>query len=146
LPGVSSAPPAVQSHVPPPASPAAAARPAARTDAPPPRDDAALVRAAIDGYRRAYNSLDAGAAARVWPTVDAAALGRAFRQLRSQSLTFDRCAVDIGGELARVECDGQSEWVAGVGDSSPRTARRTWHFDLSRADRTWTIVRVNVSQ
>jgi hypothetical protein len=150
LPGVSSALPGVQSYVPPPAPPAGAAASAsaerAAIDARPPRDDGALVRAAVEGYRRAYNSLDAGAAARVWPTVDAAALARAFRQLRSQSLTFDRCAVDIGGELARVECDGQSQWVPGVGDRSPKTARRTWHFDLSRADTAWTIVHVNVSQ
>jgi hypothetical protein len=59
---------------------------------------------------------------------------------------FDRCAMDVGGELARVECEGRSEWVPAVGDSSLRTARRTWHFDLSRADRGWTIVRVNVTQ
>jgi hypothetical protein len=147
LPGVSSTLPAVQPYIPPPRPPAAGGDASARrADAPPPRDDAALVRATIDGYRRAYNSLDAGAAARVWPTVDAAALGRAFRQLRSQSVTFDRCTIDIGGELARVECAGRSEWVAGVGDRSPRSAERTWHFDLSRADRGWTIVRVNVSQ
>jgi hypothetical protein len=145
LPGVTSTLPAAPPYVTPPASPTATAS-ARRADTPPPRDDGALVRAAIEGYRRAYNTLDAGAAAKVWPTVDAAALARAFRQLRSQSLTFDRCAVDIGGELARVECDGESEWVPGVGDSSPRTARRTWHFDLSRADAAWTIVRVNVSQ
>jgi hypothetical protein len=146
LPGVPSPISPVQPYVPPPAPPPAVAATARNADAPPPRDDAALVRAAIEGYRRAYNSLDADAAARVWPTVDAAALGRAFKQLRSQSLTFDRCAVNIGGELARVECDGRSEWVPGVGDRSPRTASRTWHFDLSRADRAWTIVRVNVSQ
>ncbi|HYM24104.1 MAG TPA: hypothetical protein VEU08_12885, partial [Vicinamibacterales bacterium] len=60
----------------------------------PPNDDQ-LVRQALQRYRSAYEELDAPSARAVYPAINEAALARAFDGLRSQTLTFDACEVQV---------------------------------------------------
>ena len=64
------------------------------------------IRRALNSYREAYQSLDASAAAAVWPSVDRRALTRAFATLKSQGLEFERCAITMSDTHATVSCRG----------------------------------------
>ncbi|HEY2431040.1 MAG TPA: hypothetical protein VGI12_00100 [Vicinamibacterales bacterium] len=108
-------------------------------DVPPPTQT--VVRRVLDRYAAAYSSLDAEAAARVWPRVDRAALASAFDALESQQITLGDCRVDVSGELARATCAGSASWVPKVGGADPHTESRRWTFDLARAGSDWQIVR-----
>jgi hypothetical protein len=90
-------------------------------------------------YARAYASLDASAAAAVWPTVDEKALARAFRDLASQNVSFDTCAIDIRGAVANASCQGEASYVVKVGSREQRTEPRTWRFELRRDGEAWKI-------
>jgi hypothetical protein len=96
-------------------------------------------RTAVDEYRQAFNSLDAMAAQRVWPTVDRRALDRAFRQLATQSISFDRCEVTTAGVAGKAVCNGRATWAPTVGDRTPRDEARTWRFTLAQRGSRWVI-------
>ena len=123
----------------------AAVPPAARAAAPavatplPVADDSSLVRETLQRYRRAYNGLDAQLAHAVYPVLDQAALAHAFATLRSQSLEFDSCSVDVRGESARAVCRGSARYVPNIGSRTPRTERRVWTFTLEKMDGGWKI-------
>ena len=104
-----------------------------------PRADVA-VRRTLDRYAAAYNELDAAAAQRVWPTVDRAALARAFDALASQRVSLGDCRIEIASATARADCAGSATWSARIGDGSSRTEARRWTFDLERAGDEWQIV------
>ena len=111
-----------------------------------PPDAATVAKSAIlatlEGYRSAYSALDARAARQVWPSVNEAALTRAFSQLAAQSVSFSSCGVEIKGQFAQAYCVGEVAFVTKVGSRTPRVEVRNWTFDLRRVGETWHIDRV----
>jgi hypothetical protein len=97
------------------------------------------IQRALQRYEVAYEHLDASAAKAVWPTVDVRALSRAFDNLRSQEITFDRCDLRIMGTNARASCRGKGTFVPKVGSRDPYTIQREWAFQLQKVNDTWTI-------
>ncbi|HEX2443592.1 MAG TPA: hypothetical protein VHJ77_06565 [Vicinamibacterales bacterium] len=119
------------------------AEPPAPEVAPPPAPprarsfDSGAVREVVEEYRRAYERLDAKAAASIWPTVDVAALARAFNGLSSQHLEYERCVVSGNGDEARVWCKGRAAYAPKVG--RPWSAPREWLFQVRRDADVWRI-------
>jgi hypothetical protein len=111
----------------------------------PVRGDEDHIRAALTQWRTAYSALDARAARAVWPTVDARALERAFQDLKSQDLRFDRCDLTVNGGSAQAACSGRAIYVPRVGNQSPKTAPREWTFELQKRDERWTIASARAS-
>jgi hypothetical protein len=107
---------------------------------------AGAARSAVDEYRRAFNALDANAAVHVWPTVDRRALDRAFRQLATQSITFDQCDVTTNGVSGKAVCSGRATWAQAVGDKNPRAESRTWRFTLAQRGNRWIITDAAVAR
>ena len=105
-------------------------------------DDEAI-RVVLGGYRAAYEKLDVAAARSVWPTVDAAALARAFGGLRSQGIRFQECKVDVNGARAHAHCTGWSTFVPRVGSRNPQSLWLEWRFTLQRGGEGWTIADVS---
>jgi hypothetical protein len=107
--------------------------------------DERLVGYVLQRYRQAYESLDVSAAQTVWPTVDARALGAAFRQLAGQRVTFDSCGVQVSGSgfQATARCTGQAEFVPKVGGRRAYTAAGEWVFDLQKENAAWRIINAN---
>jgi hypothetical protein len=131
-----------------PAPAAVAVTPAVHVDPPPGepiRRDEDHIRAALTQWRTAYSSLDAGAARAVWPSVDARALERAFQDLKSQDLRFDRCELTVNGGSAQAACRGRAVYVPRFGNQSPKTAPREWTFELEKRDERWTIASARAS-
>jgi hypothetical protein len=109
--------------------------------------DERLVSSVLQQYRAAYESLDVNATQSIWPTVDARALGAAFRQLAGQRVTFDSCGVRVSGSgsQATARCTGQAEYVPKVGNRRAYVASGEWVFDLAKQDAAWRIVNANAS-
>jgi hypothetical protein len=123
---------------PPPRGSEAAASPAEARTA-----DRDKVRAVLSRYEAAYSGLDAGAAARVYPTVDQRALSRAFSALDSQQVTFKDCRIQVGISLAHATCTGTMTWRPKVG-AGARTQARSWQFDLQQVGSDWQIGSVRI--
>jgi hypothetical protein len=128
-------------------APPPAAKPTpAPTPAAPAEDPVAAHRAAIstvlDQYRNAYASLDAAAVRRVWPTVNARSLERAFGQLAEQRFDFHSCGINVTGQFAEAACTGQAAYVPKVGSRTARVESRQWTFHLRRLREGWIIDRV----
>lgn len=102
-------------------------------------NDEQLVREALQKYRWAYGELNAASAHDIWPTVDQAALARAFDGLASQALTFQDCAVEIEGTAATAMCRGTTQYVPKVGSRVPRVEPRRWNFSLRKRGAGWQI-------
>jgi hypothetical protein len=100
------------------------------------------IRDVLSLYERAYRTLDVRAAAEVWPSVDAAGLTRIFSRLREQDLRLEACLIDIVREHATAECAGTLQYVPRVGDSTARTERRSWQFQLDRRGGRWQIASI----
>lgn len=96
------------------------------------------IREVISRYQSAYQRLDASAAKLVWPAVNERALARAFRELDSQTLTFEGCRIDIAGSRARAWCPGYARYVGRVGKTT-HTEQRDWNFVLRKSDERWQI-------
>jgi hypothetical protein len=103
------------------------------------------IRAALTQWRTAYSSLDASAAREVWPSVDARALERAFQDLKSQDLRFDRCDLTVDGGRAQAACSGRATYVPRVGNPTPKAMPREWTFELKKLDQRWTIASARAS-
>jgi hypothetical protein len=104
-------------------------------------DDQARISQVLQRYRAAYESLDARSASAVWPSVNEAALARAFDGLASQRLVFEGCDVRLRGEAAAdVTCHGTTQYIPKVGSRDPRVEPRTWNFTLRRSGADWNIV------
>ena len=123
-------------------APAATASPAAASGA----VETSAVRGVLDGYADAFSSLNADATQRVWPGVDVRGLRRAFDQLSTQNITFNRCEENASGETAQAVCTGRATWVPKVGDRSPKSEPRTWRFALGRDQGQWVIDGVQVQR
>lgn len=104
-----------------------------------PRADEELVRSTLQQYRAAYESLDAHSAQAIWPSVDEAALSRAFSGLQSQRLMFDDCQVQVRGAVGHATCRGTAVYVPRVGSRDPRREPRVWTFDLRKIGENWQI-------
>jgi hypothetical protein len=70
------------------------------------------------------------------------ALSRAFNDLSSQHLEFERCEVSGYGDRANASCNGRAAFAPKVG--TPVSMRRQWRFKLRRADGLWTIESTDV--
>jgi hypothetical protein len=94
---------------------------------------------ALKHLQIAYERRDATLAKEVWPTVDERALARAFDGLRSQSVTFDRCQLNVSGAAGEVECRGVTRYVPRVGGQYQRVESRQWRFRVEKAADSWLI-------
>ena len=103
------------------------------------RADDSRVAQVLNQYARAYDRLDPGAARAVWPTVDERALSRAFASLESQDVSFDRCDIDVKGNLASASCRGTASYVGKIGSRQARTEARQWNFELKLHGDDWKI-------
>lgn len=125
------------------ASPAVAASALASTHAAtvvaPSVSDEALVRSMLERYRGAYERLDASAALQVWPSLDERRLARAFSTLKSQTLDFDDCRIDVGGARGVAYCRGRTTYVGRVGKREPETQNRRWTFQIQKMGDSWAI-------
>lgn len=90
-------------------------------------------------YRIALNTLDAGAASAVWPTVNEKTLAKAFERLESHEVSFDRCQIEIYSVLAEAACSGSARYVPAVGSRTPKDEARRWRFTLLKASGGWQI-------
>ena len=112
---------------------------AATAVAVPPVSDEALVRSMLEHYRGAYERLDARAARQIWPTLDERRLARAFSTLKSQTLDFDDCRIDVGGARGVAHCRGRATYVGRVGKREPETQDRNWTFQIRKSGDSWAI-------
>jgi len=111
-----------------------------------PGADAVRIRETLGQYERAYDALDARAAAAVWPSLDVAALSRAFSTLKSQAVTFDRCRIlGVGPATATASCTGSTTVVRRIGHHSPIVEPLQWTFTLHRHADTWQIDSVRIA-
>ncbi len=101
-------------------------------------DETSRIRSVLARYEAAYSSLDAGAAAEVWPGVDQRALARAFESLESQRVSLGDCNVTISASTAHAECSGSTSWTPKVGGGR-RTQPHSWSFDLAKQSDAWVI-------
>jgi hypothetical protein len=91
-------------------------------------------------YRRAFSTLDAGAAVKVWPTVNQRNLARAFERLQEQDVSFDGCKIDLNTDTrAEATCKGRARYVPRVGSREPRVDQRQWRFSLVKVRDEWLI-------
>jgi hypothetical protein len=96
-------------------------------------------------YEHAYEALDARSAAAIWPSLDVAALSRAFDGLKSQSLSFERCTFTLGYQSAIATCNGTTTVLPKIGTSSPIIESLRWTFALRRTDTGWQIESIKTS-
>jgi hypothetical protein len=97
---------------------------------------------AIKHLELAYEQRDATLAKAVWPTVNERALARAFEGLRSQTVTFDRCQMNVSDAAGEVECRGVTTYVPRVGAQNERRESRQWKFRVQKAADNWLITSV----
>jgi hypothetical protein len=110
-------------------------------------DDRLLVTQTLQRYRVAYDKLDAQSAQAVWPSVNQAALARAFEALESQTLSFETCVIQLQTRgTATATCRGSARYVPKIGNRDPHTESRVWSFNLRKEGTDWTIDRALVSR
>jgi hypothetical protein len=139
----SPAPLAVPSLEPPGTAPETAPA-AAVSEARPGRDaDTRAIEQVLGRYRTAFNTLDAGAATAVWPTVNEKTLAKAFERLESHDVSFAHCQIEIVSVLAQAACNGSARYVPKVGSRTPKDEARHWTFSLRKTSGEWLIDRVD---
>ncbi len=95
-------------------------------------------------YETAYNRLDASEATTVWPSVDRAALDRAFKGLISQKVSLGLCDITVIGNIGGASCAGKARWEPRIGGGL-QTADRHWTFNLRKdIDGGWRIEQIRV--
>lgn len=143
------APVAAVALAPPPSPPpalrfASTSVPPKAVGAPPGRElDVRAIENVLSRYRSAFNSLDAGAASAVWPSVNAKTLARAFERLEDQQVAFETCQIDVIVGFAEAACRGSARYVPRVGSRTPREGARQWRFNLRKTSGAWMIDRVD---
>ena len=98
----------------------------------------------LERYRLAFNRLDAGAASKVWPTVDEKTLARAFERLAYQNVFFSSCRTVLGAMLAEATCVGSTRHEPKVGSRATKPEARRWRFSLRKSGGAWLIDRVDM--
>jgi hypothetical protein len=104
------------------------------------------VTAVLNQYATAYGQLNASAVRSIWPSVDERALARAFSDLSSQSMSFDRCDVNVTGPTAHASCRGRASYVVKIGSQERHNEPRTVRFDLKQDGDAWKIVKAETSR
>jgi hypothetical protein len=94
-------------------------------------------------YETAYNRLDANAASSVWPSVNEAALDRAFKGLLSQRVSLGLCDITVIGDIGGASCAGKARWEPRIG-GGVQTADRHWTFNLRKSGDNWKIEQIRV--
>lgn len=98
----------------------------------------------LERYRLAFNRLDAGAASKVWPTVDEKTLARAFERLKYQNVFFSSCQIVLGAMFAEATCIGSTRFEPNVGSRATKPEARRWRFSLRKSTGAWLIDRVEM--
>ena len=98
----------------------------------------------LERYRLAFNRLDAGAALKVWPTVDEKTLARAFERLKYQNVFFSSCQIVLGAMFAEATCIGSTRHEPKVGSRATKPEARRWRFSLRKSSGAWLIDRVDM--
>ena len=129
-PPVVTTPPVASAPKPEPQAPPSAPKPA-------PIDEEAAVRATLRAYERAYSSLDAQAVKRIFPNVNADALGRAFAQLREQSVVIRNERVKVTGTTATVSGTVTQSFTPRVGSRGQTSVDA--QFQLQKTEAGWII-------
>ena len=145
--------PAPQSAAPPPvAAPTPAAVVAEKAPAPrsepaasaaPAVDEKQAVEELLDRYARAYEALDAGAVARLWPGMGSErqrGLAEAFAGYRWLELALSECSVEIAGASATADCRMRQSFELKVGKAAPLES--AVRFRLERGADGWRIADV----
>ena len=83
--------------------------------------------------------MDARATKAVWPSVDEAALARAFQNRESQNLALSNCKLQLNGSRAHVICQGKARFVRKIGRKAEQQPQRQWLFTLSQGAGAWKI-------
>jgi hypothetical protein len=138
------APPPPEPAAPPPSTPPPAMPAAVSASAV--LGDEQGVKLALQRYRSAYDRLDARLARTVWPSVNEAALARAFDSLQSQSLTFTACDVAFSGPAAVATCEGTMRYTPRVGSRDSRVEPHVWTFTLRKRGLDWQIDSVKAAR
>jgi hypothetical protein len=124
---------------PPEPRPSVAAAPPISAETSGPAADRADIQALLNRYQNAFNSLNAGAAKTLWPSVDERTLGRAFDQLKRQEVVFDACQTAVTGLRAVTSCQGHASYVPKVGNKIERIEAGRWTFKVMKSDGGWKI-------
>jgi hypothetical protein len=138
-------PPPVQARIPASASSPDVPIPAARTASTGQSkvDESERIRSVLARYETAYNRLDANAASSVWPSVNEAALDRAFKGLLSQRVSLGLCDITVIGDIGGASCAGKARWEPRIG-GGVQTADRHWTFNLRKSGDNWKIEQIRV--
>jgi len=98
------------------------------------------VRDLLARYANAYERLDAGAVAALWPTIGAErqrGLTQAFANYKWLEMDLDGCAITIAGETATADCRMRQTYELKVGKAEPRDA--AVRFKLRKSGGAWKI-------
>jgi hypothetical protein len=106
-------------------------------------DESAQIRSLLSRYETAYNRLDATAANDVYPSVNRAALDRAFKGLISQRVSLGLCDITVIGDVGGASCAGKARWEPRIGGGL-QTADRYWTFNLRKGNEGWRIEQIRV--
>jgi hypothetical protein len=109
----------------------------------PSQEESLRIRSVLLRYETAYNRLDADAATAVWPSVNQAALDRAFKGLLSQRVSLGLCDITVIGNIGGASCAGKARWEPRIGGGL-QTADRHWTFNLRKTGGGWRIEQIRV--
>jgi hypothetical protein len=113
---------------------------------PPPSGPPSVAQTASDGpikdalqqYATAYESLNADQVKKIWPTVDAEGLKRAFREMRELKISIDSVRVlSIDGATARASARVMQTMTPKAGAKDASTVTRV--FRLRKQEAVWVI-------
>lgn len=121
-----------------PPEPAPRPTPAPGPSAPVVTDDAAI-RATLRAYEQAYSNLDVAAVVRVFPTVDANGLKRAFAGRSDQRVEIQNEQIAIDGTNATIRCQSRQSWVQGGRRESQPVSLE---IRMQKGASGWTIARI----
>jgi hypothetical protein len=100
--------------------------------------DEAAIRATLHAYEAAYSTLDADAVVRVYPSVNAAALRRSFRDLNGQSVQIEPGQIAVNGSTATVSARVRQSFTPKAGSGRSDVVNST--FRLQKVNGGWLSV------
>jgi serine/threonine protein kinase len=108
--------------------------------APAPVDHEPAIRRALDKYRQAYEQLDAGLLAEVWPSLGRDELGRierSFQSFDSVQVAIERCRIEVDADRASASCQVRRTQRPKAG--RVQTVDQQTTFRLERRGKDWVI-------
>ena len=103
-----------------------------------PQNEESSVRATLRAYEQGFSALDAAAVQRVFPGVDARALGQGFNQMRAQRVQVVVGQISVAGSTATVTAEVRSHFEPKAGRATDATVNAT--FRLQKVAGAWVIV------